>query len=228
MQNKKLSVLFYINKAKSNGRGLAPLICRITFNKKRKEFSTGYYINPNDWDSNSQLIIAKSPQLKSINTQLNMTCQHFLQVFNTLLLQEQSFDVDDIFNMYKGNSKKPVVYVLEFYNDYLERINKLVGIEIEIGTWKKYENSLKNLNYFISDRLKVKDIKIETVDLLFVKEFEYYLKTVKKFAQVTINKILQRFKKVLTFAEEQNLIDKNPFLGYRFNIQKKEVILSHL
>ena len=64
MQTKKLSALFYLFKAKSNNRGLVPLTCRITLNKKLKEFNTGYYVAENDWDASKQLIISKSTKLK--------------------------------------------------------------------------------------------------------------------------------------------------------------------
>lgn len=90
MQTKKLSVLFYLFKAKANSRGLSPLTCRITFNKKRKEFSTGYYVAESDWDASTQLIISKSTELKTINTQLNQISQLFIQIFNTLLLEKEA------------------------------------------------------------------------------------------------------------------------------------------
>jgi len=54
MQNDSFKVLFYLRKAKTNSRGLAPLQCRITLNSKRKEFSTGYFLDENDWDSSTQ------------------------------------------------------------------------------------------------------------------------------------------------------------------------------
>ena len=82
MQNDSFKVLFYLRKAKTNSRGVAPLTCRITLDKKRKEFSTGYYVAENDWDASTQLIISKSTELKSINTQLNQISQLFLQIFN--------------------------------------------------------------------------------------------------------------------------------------------------
>src|SRR5690554_6790136 len=115
MQTKRLSVLFYLCKAKANSRGLAPLICRVTYGGKRKEFSTGYYIGENDWDSSLQLVVSKSTELKSINTQLNQISQLFIQIFNTLLLEKKAFDVSDIYNRFKGNNEKSVVYLLEYY-----------------------------------------------------------------------------------------------------------------
>ena len=82
MQNDSFKVLFYLRKAKTNSRGVAPLTCRITLNKKRKEFSTGYFVLDKDWDASKQLIISKSTELKSKNTQLNQISQLFLQIFN--------------------------------------------------------------------------------------------------------------------------------------------------
>lgn len=82
MQNNSFKVLFYLRKAKTNSRGLAPLQCRITLNGKRKEFSTGYFLDENDWDSATQLVISKSTELKSINTQLNQISQRIFVVIH--------------------------------------------------------------------------------------------------------------------------------------------------
>ncbi len=112
MQSDSFKVLFYLRKAKTNSRGVAPLTFRITLNKKRKEFSTGYSVLEKDWDSSTQLIISKSTELKSINTQLNQISQLFLQIFNTLLLEKETFDVGDIYNYYKGNNNKDITYLL--------------------------------------------------------------------------------------------------------------------
>ena len=54
MKQQKMTVLFYLNKAKTNQKGVCPIYCRITYNKSRKEFSTGLFINPSIWDSKQQ------------------------------------------------------------------------------------------------------------------------------------------------------------------------------
>ncbi len=91
MQNDSFKVLFYLRKAKTNSRGVAPLTCRITLNKKRKEFSTGYFVLDKDWDASKQLIISKSTELKSINTQLNQISQLFFTNFQYPIIRERSF-----------------------------------------------------------------------------------------------------------------------------------------
>lgn len=224
MQKNSFKVLFYLRKAKTNSRGVAPLTCRITFNKKRREFSTGYFVLDKDWDASKQLIISKSTELKSINTQLNQISQLFLQIFNTLLLEKESFDVDDIYHRYKGNKDTNVTYLLEFYANYLKRLEQLIGIDMKKPTWKKHENAYLNLKSYIMANHKSKAFKLHDIDLAFIKDYEFYLKTNRKFSQATVNKLLLRLKKMFTYAIEQNEILQNPFNGYRFNLLKKEVV----
>src|SRR5690554_6093656 len=183
MQNNSFKVLFYLRKAKTNSRGVAPLTCRITLNKKRKEFSTGYFVLDKDWDASKQLIISKSTELKSINTQLNQISQLFLQIFNTLLLEKEAFDVDDVYNRYKGDNDKNVTYLLEFYVNYLKRMEQLIGIDMKKPTWKKHENAYLNLKGYIMANHKSKDFKIQDIDLSFIKDYEFYLKTNRKFSR---------------------------------------------
>ena len=69
---KKLNINFTVSKTRIRKDGLTPLICRITYNKKRKEFSTGIFINPNLWDSSHQEVKPPNEQNNIINSQLNL------------------------------------------------------------------------------------------------------------------------------------------------------------
>lgn len=224
MRAKKLSILFYIGKSKANSRGLSPLTCRVTYKGRRKEFSTGYYISENDWDSATQLVISKSTELKSINTQLNQISQRFIQIYNSLSLEDGVFDINDIYSSYKGNGQKCSRYLLEYFETYLNRMHKLIDIDIKMATWKKHENAYLNLKEYVTAKLKGNDPKLLNVDSQFVKEYEFYLKTERKLAHATTNKLLQRFKKMLTYAVEQKELERNPFMGYKFKTQKKEIV----
>ena len=48
-------------KAKTNSKGKCPIKCRITFNKTRKEFSTGLFIKPEHWNSKTQFVEPPEP-----------------------------------------------------------------------------------------------------------------------------------------------------------------------
>lgn len=217
-------VLFYIRRAKLNSRGMAPLQCRITYNKKRCEFSTSIFVHPDDWDAKSQLVVSKSNKIRSINNQLQMICQLFLQHFNTLVSTNKPFDVFDVYELYKGEPVQKVMYILEYTYSYLEKYKTLIDIDIKKATWKKYENAYMNLSEFLKVKKKVSDFKMSEVDLMFIRDFELYLKVDKGLSQATINKILQRLKKVVITAFEYKLIEVNPFSEYRFVLYKKPIV----
>lgn len=58
--------------AKTNSKGMCPVRCRVTYKKVRKEFSTGKFINPNNWNSKKQLVEPLEPDAELINTQLSL------------------------------------------------------------------------------------------------------------------------------------------------------------
>jgi len=53
----KIAIRFYIDKSKINKKGKSVIKCRISYNKERKEFSTGEFIKPSSWSINKQIAI---------------------------------------------------------------------------------------------------------------------------------------------------------------------------
>ena len=83
----KIKILFLISATRINKKGLVPLICRITYLGKRKPFSTGLFINPNNWSSAKQQAVP----LNTENTQLSLIKQEINQAFLFLQVGEKSF-----------------------------------------------------------------------------------------------------------------------------------------
>ena len=70
MNQQNASILFYLQKVRTNKKGTCPIQCRITYLRKRKEFATGEFISPSEWNSKLQKAIAKSIGNEQLNTQL--------------------------------------------------------------------------------------------------------------------------------------------------------------
>ena len=51
-----LKVLYFVYKAKTNSKGLAPLIFRLKYNKQVAQLSTGYFIKPKDWNQDKNQV----------------------------------------------------------------------------------------------------------------------------------------------------------------------------
>jgi hypothetical protein len=60
MNNHKIRVLFVIahNRIKKNNK--APIYCRVTYNKCRKQFATGVFVKLEYWDNIRQKILPES------------------------------------------------------------------------------------------------------------------------------------------------------------------------
>ncbi|WP_430399920.1 site-specific integrase [Flavobacterium sp.] len=224
MKNLKFNIRYILSKNKTRKDGKAPLMCRITYLDVRKQFSVGLFINPKNWNNSLQECEPPSNDNNYINSQLNLIKNQINQVFLYLQINNSEFTVDDIYTKFKGNTPKKELGVLEVYELFNIRIHKLIGRDLKKVTYKKYIESFVHLKSFIKAYFRANDIKLKELKLNFLNEYEYFLKTQKGLEQSTINKAIQRFRKVIQFALEQEYIDKNPFIGYKAKRLQKEVI----
>lgn len=215
MTTQSLKILFVISATRKNKKGLVPLICRLTYLGIRKPFATGLFINPKHWYSKQQIAKPPNDENTFINTELSLIKNKINQAFLLLQVQENTFTTDDIYNQYKGKPPKKSIGIVSYYNKYLNKYRKLIGIEIRQSTWNKFSYILNDLKGFIRVKYQKNEILLKDLDYHFIIEFEYYLKTEKLQKQVTINKALQRFKKVVKTALIEKLIDSNPFVEHK-------------
>jgi integrase len=216
--------LFLLDKVKTNKQGKCPIKCRITYNGARKPFATGLFITPNHW--NSKLQQAKPPNEDNnyINNQISLIKQKINQAFLYLQIKNDKIVVEDIYKQFKGVKLEKELGLIEVYNQYNQRIKKLVGIEIQLVTYNKYLESMRHLSSFIIWKYKTKEIMLTDLNFNFILDYEYYLKTERKLQQSTLNKAIQRFRKVLSYAINQNYLQKDPFANYKQTRLKKEVV----
>ncbi len=219
-----IKILFVLDKSKINAKGIAPLRCRLTFQSKRKIFSMGIFINPMHWNAKKQKAFPSNIENDQINTQLSLIKQQINQAFLLLQIQGISFDVEDIYFNYTGESNKEEKTIIKLFEEHNERMKKLVGIDYSEGTLRKFEQSLTALKDYLKFKFNRRDYNFQKLDLQFVEDFEFYLKTQKSFAVATTNKTIQRFRKIVKNAISQAIIDRDPFVNYKVKHVKKKII----
>lgn len=224
MTTLKLYIRFILVSNRKNRRGLCPINCRITFNKARKDFSTGSFIDPNHWNSKKQKLLETSDQYETINLQLSLIKNKISKAFLVLQVKEIDFDVNDIYNHYKGKPIKREMGIMEIFDLHNERMLKLVGKEIVMATYTRYLLVKRHLKSFVYWKFKASNRPLKSLNLNFVAELEYYLKTEKNMQQITLNKIIQRFRKVIKLAIGNDYLSKDPFILYKVKTVKKEIV----
>ena len=121
----KLNILYTINKFKINSKGLCALTCRLTYNKTRKQFSTGQFINPNNWNSKQQLVKPPEPDSDYINNQLSLIKTKINRAFLLLQIKEESLTVIDVYKGFRGEKTAKEYNTIEFFERYLKRLKSL-------------------------------------------------------------------------------------------------------
>lgn len=219
-----MKILFLLYKTKVNLSGKCPIKCRITFEKRRKEFSTGIFIYPNSWYNKKQCVKESDENSKIINQKLSLISQKLHQAFLFLEVNHNNFTVSDIYKKYKGETPKKEYGILEVFDLFIKRIKLLVGKEIKLVTYNKYIESCRHLRNFVTAKFKQMDLSLKQLKSNFLVEYEYYLKTDINLQQSTINKAIQRLRKVINYAVAEDYLMKDPFLLYKPKSVKKEVV----
>jgi len=217
-----MKILFYIRRNKINTNNLCPLTCRITLDSGRKEFSTGLFINPDNWNASKQKAVPPNIDHNQLNTQLSLIKQDINQAFLLLQVQKENFDVEDIYLQYKGEAVKSAKSLMEVYTLHNDRMKKLVGIEYSSSTLKKFEESKNHIKSFIRNNYEKSNVLLEQLNIKFLNDFDYFLKVERKLKQVTINKHIERLRKIVKLALAEGFLERDPFLLFK----QKQVILQ--
>ena len=174
----KINILFVIkNKSNTNYKKKCPIGCRITLDKKRKEFSTGQFINPKHWDGKLQIVKPPEPDSDNINTQLSLIRTKLTQAFLLLQVKEASFTVDDIYSLYKGEKLTKEYNLVEYFERYLKRLKTLVEIDIKQITYNKFEYVKNDVQAFVKWKFKTNDFPLKKLELQFLNDFEFIIYT---------------------------------------------------
>jgi integrase len=224
MHDEKITILFVISPTKINQKGLCPLNCRITFNKERKQFSTGLFVNPLHWQNKLQKVSQLDNSSKLVNTQIELIQHKVKSTALILQLQSEDYSLDDIYNKYLGKEVKKKEHVLSYYKQYLSKIKKLVGLELKESTYNKFVYVGNHLEAFLKLKFKKTDYPLEELNLQFLDDFDYYLKTEKHQAQITINKTIQRLRTPIKQAISEGYLDRDPFVMHKSKTVRKTVI----
>lgn len=224
--NTTISVLFYLKRAKVNAQGLAPIFQRITINGKRLDNSTGKFVDPVKWNSDTSKLRGSSEEARLINGHLDdLRTKIFISEKN-LIKRDISINIENLKNELFGTLERARTFI-PIFQDHNNKIKELVGTEYASGTLERYETSLKHTKDFILWKYKVNDIEINKIDHAFVTEYEFYLRTVRKCANNTAVKYIKNFNKIIKICLANHWIERNPFANYKSKVKEVErVFLS--
>jgi len=224
MTTNNFKILFVQAKNRTNKKNQSPLYCRITLNGIRKQFATGIQIESEYWDNKNQLILKIHKSANDYNAQLDTIKSKLNNLYTIFNLRGSNFTIDDLYNKYLGKEIKKKENILSYYKQYLSKIKKLVGLEFKESTYNKFVYVGNHLEAFLKWKFRKTEFPLEELNLQFLDDFDYYLKTEKNQSQITINKTIQRLRTPIKQAISEGYLDRDPFILHKTKTVRKTVI----
>lgn len=211
--NQIYSIRFVIKRGKSKN-GKSPLVCRITVNGKRVEIAMKKSIEPIKWSSDAGRAKGNSEEARMINAHIELTTNEIMRHQNKLVMEGKPSDAQSIKNSFLGLTEKKYS-LIETFNYHNERMKPLIGIDVELGTYKKFETVLSKIERFIKKYYHRDDMFLDELNFKFITDFEYFMKTEDKVKHNTALRYIRCLKKIIILALNNEWITRNPFSNYK-------------
>ena len=214
-----IHILFYLWKHRTNSKGEAPIYCRITIDKTRKQFSTFLYVQPKQWNSSHQRII-KHSNSKELNNHLHAIRDGIQKIYLHLhYRKDEEVTTQIIYDQYSGTEKHNTL--LDTYDEMISTFEALLGQDYKKSTIDKVRTSRKHIVEVLKTK-GIKDIKLSNLKSKFINDVYMHLRS-KNYATGTINKNLKILKQVIKYAVKQDYLNKNTFNGYKLRTEKPTI-----
>lgn len=222
--------LFYINRQKMKKNGKCPIMGRITIDGKVSQYSTGYEIDPCLWNPSTGRAFASGKILEVLTGEektdikrLNMQLDALIEKGNEAYRQNVSgigYVSAEVIKNALLEKDKQAETLLAFMTDYNADYYSRIGIDKTFGSYKRYRNCLKATREFISYKFDREDIAIKALERQFIEDFDFYLTTVRRMAESTVNNHLVVMKLMSKLATKRKIIRRDPFAGYKYHVVK--------
>ncbi len=225
MLEKSFGLLFFLKKTKFSKGTERLLYGRITINGISKEFSIKRNWFKDRWNQGANRAIGNKEDAKSINLYLDSLVSKVYDGKRELISNGEDVTTENLFQLLFGNTDDRI-FIIQIFQEENDKMKELEGKGYAIGTIKRFETSLSHTREYIKWKYKCEDIEIRKLDYEFVKEYDFWLKTVRNCIQNTASKYIGNFKKIVLHCIKTGWLRKDPF--HQFKLVRKEVIKEFL
>lgn len=221
--NSTFNLLFFIKKNKIRANGTAPIYLRITIDGKAADISCKRYVEPERWDIKARKVTGSSQESRTLNTYLKTLEQKVYDHHYEMLKEKNDVTAMALKSKLLGKDleQRMLIPIFQTHND---RMEALVGREFAPGTLERYKTSLRHTQEFIVWKYNVTDIDINQIDFDFIKDYDFWLRTVRHCGNNTAVKYIKNFKKIIRLCMAHGWLNNDPFVFYKAKIKAVEKV----
>ncbi len=222
MKRQSFSILFFLRKGKLLKNGEAPICVRITANKRCADILIRRSIPVEQWNQAKERSKGKGRAADELNLYIESIKTRILTIHRELEMSGKAVTVETIRNKYQGNDQEKKT-LLEAFDEHTKEMRALIGKDYAEKTVMRYESTAVFLQDFLKREYRLSDIPLREVDLNFIRKFEAYLKVHRNNSHNSAVNRLKNIKKVTGLAVVNGTLKQDPFLGYKFKIEKTHI-----
>lgn len=219
------SILFIIQKGKTNQEGRAPILARITINKRMVHISTRQSILPERWLSKECKTVGLTKEEKQLNRFLEDFKGLIYSKYNELLLSGEVITADKLKQAISSKGEK-CISLLDLYDDFLQDYARLVGHKTSKRTYDKYVLVRNRLAQYLRESYNLVDMPLRDISPKFIHGFDTFLRTTYNVANNHAMKMMQKFRTIYQTAIDNGWVQKNPFASIKihFDVVDREFL----
>ena len=206
-------VLFYVKKGSEKPNGNLPLMCRITVDGEIKQFSCKMDVPPRLWDVKNSRASGKSVEAQRINLAVDKIRVEVNRRYQELMQTDGYVTAAKLKDAYLGIGIKQET-LLKLFEQHNAEFEKKVGHSRAQGTFTRYRTVCNHIREFLPHTYKREDIPLKELNLTFINDFEYFLRTEKKCRTNTVWGYMIVLKHIVSIARNDGRLPFNPFAGY--------------
>ena len=218
-QESTFSVIFVMQKGKTNANGTAPIMARVTVNGKMTHMSTKMRARPDRRDAKNHCTLGKTPEEKQMNKDLLDWRDTIRRRYNEKVYHGEVLSADMIKSSMMSLDEK-AMSVGDLFKTYISDYEKLV-LTKDYGkeSFFRYKVCQDRVMDFIKKTYGASDMALTSIDRRFLDKLYLYLRTERKLNNTAV-KFLHRFGSVYKMARDNGWGAGNPFAQQKLHLDK--------
>ncbi len=222
MLESSFGLVFFL-KIPRNESKIRTIYLRITVDGIPKETSTKRKWDISRWDQKLERAIGTKEDAKSINFFLDSLTLKINEYKTEIMYSGKLITSQKVMDYLLGK-KRSRTKVLEEFQKHNTEMTALLGKGYAKGTLDRFTITINHLRAFIRLKFSTDDLEFSDLNLEFIKDFEFYLRSVRNCSNNTTLKYIANFKKIVIRAIDKEVILKDPFKNFK---SKKSKIIKN-
>ena len=221
----KIAILFYTKSSRALKNGLLPIYLRITVDGVRVEVSTSRNVEKSKWSVEGGKMKGNSEEARTINSYLDVLKNKVYETEKSMINNNHEINALSFKNKFLGIEEKQRM-LIPIFQEHNKRMKTLIDKEFAMNTYKRYETSIEHIRSYIKHKYNLSDIPVKDVNLAFINDFDFYLRSIKNCNNNSTIKYVRNLGKIIKSCYANEWIERDPFLNYKGKV--KEVVREFL